>query len=221
MLNNRGLQHTALAEAPWYRQFWPWFIIALPATVVVAGFFMLYLAIRYSDELVSDNYYRDGLAINQLLSQDIRASELALSAELNFAAGVDVAYGVLSVQLSSARSDVVLPEILSLQLLHPTDAKSDRMLTLVAAGSSRYRGQFPNLPAHRFYLRLMPGLVADRDSQNQAAWRLSGELDFALAQAVTLNAAALKPPGLNMLKAGPSESNISAPASPTAGLLKP
>ena len=40
---------------PWYRQFWPWFIIALPASVVVASFFTLWLAISNPDQLVVDD----------------------------------------------------------------------------------------------------------------------------------------------------------------------
>ena len=44
---------------PWYKQFWPWFIIALPASVVVASFFTLWLAISNPDHLVVDeNEYR-------------------------------------------------------------------------------------------------------------------------------------------------------------------
>ncbi|MBT8069117.1 MAG: hypothetical protein HKP21_12920 [Xanthomonadales bacterium] len=39
---------------PWYKQFWPWFIIALPASVVVASFFTLYLAVSNPDQLVVD-----------------------------------------------------------------------------------------------------------------------------------------------------------------------
>ena len=43
---------------PWYKQFWPWFIIALPASVVVASFFTLYLAISNPDHLVvTDDEY--------------------------------------------------------------------------------------------------------------------------------------------------------------------
>ena len=29
---------------PWYRQAWPWFLISLPATAVIAGSFTFYLA---------------------------------------------------------------------------------------------------------------------------------------------------------------------------------
>jgi hypothetical protein len=40
---------------PWYRQFWPWFIIALPAAAVIASFFTLWLAISNPDYLVVDD----------------------------------------------------------------------------------------------------------------------------------------------------------------------
>lgn len=49
---------TKAAGLPWYRQFWPWFIIALPASVVIASMFTLWLAISNPDHLVvdEDNY---------------------------------------------------------------------------------------------------------------------------------------------------------------------
>jgi hypothetical protein len=37
---------------PWYRQFWPWFIIALPAAAVLASFVSLWLAVSHPDHLV-------------------------------------------------------------------------------------------------------------------------------------------------------------------------
>ena len=40
---------------PWYRQFWPWFIIALPAAAVLASFFSLWLAISNPDYIVVDD----------------------------------------------------------------------------------------------------------------------------------------------------------------------
>jgi hypothetical protein len=41
-------------DLPWYRQFWPWFIIALPACAVIASFITLWLAISRPDYLVVD-----------------------------------------------------------------------------------------------------------------------------------------------------------------------
>jgi hypothetical protein len=46
-------------EPPWYRQFWPWFIIALPASAVIASLITFYLAVSRPDHLVvEDEEYR-------------------------------------------------------------------------------------------------------------------------------------------------------------------
>jgi len=44
---------------PWYRQFWPWFIIALPASAVIGSFISLWLAVSHPDYLVvSEDEYQ-------------------------------------------------------------------------------------------------------------------------------------------------------------------
>jgi hypothetical protein len=42
-------------QPPWYRQFWPWFIIAIPASAVIGGFVTLWLAITHPESLVVDD----------------------------------------------------------------------------------------------------------------------------------------------------------------------
>ena len=44
---------------PWYRQFWPWFLILLPASVVVAGFVTLYIAADGADVVYHDPFVPD------------------------------------------------------------------------------------------------------------------------------------------------------------------
>ena len=62
-------------DIPWYRQFWPWFIIALPASVVVASFITLWLAISNPDHLViEDGEY-------QQLNSDLKAQAPAQESE--------------------------------------------------------------------------------------------------------------------------------------------
>ena len=46
--------HIPGQNLPWYRQFWPWFIIALPAAAVAGGLFTLWLALSNPDHLVVD-----------------------------------------------------------------------------------------------------------------------------------------------------------------------
>nr|MBP6228693.1 FixH family protein [Pseudomonadales bacterium] len=114
---------------PWYRQGWPWFLILLPATVVVACFFTLYLAIRHQDSLVRDDYYKEGLAINRDLARAQYAREHAIAGVLSF----DAATLAVELQLDNA-----LPTTpgLRLEILHPTDQARDQVLTLLRAGDN-------------------------------------------------------------------------------------
>jgi hypothetical protein len=52
--HQRNTDALAAKNPPWYRQFWPWFIIALPASAVIASFITLWLAISHPDHLVVD-----------------------------------------------------------------------------------------------------------------------------------------------------------------------
>ena len=65
---------------PWYRQFWPWFLIALPAISVVASFVSLALAIRNADEVVSEpGYELSRFAVEHPVVKDGNASAPATS----------------------------------------------------------------------------------------------------------------------------------------------
>ena len=50
-------------ERPWYLQFYPWMLIALPSAAVIGGFITLYLAISHPDALVRKDCVRDGATI--------------------------------------------------------------------------------------------------------------------------------------------------------------
>ena len=49
---------------PWYKEFWPWFLIAVPIITLIMGGVLLKLAISTEDSLVVDDYYKEGKAIN-------------------------------------------------------------------------------------------------------------------------------------------------------------
>jgi len=63
---------------PWYRERWPWILMSCPAIVVVAGLGTAAIAVATADPLVTEDYYRKGLAINREIAcahaqADIRA----------------------------------------------------------------------------------------------------------------------------------------------------
>lgn len=147
---------------PWYRQFWPWFLISLPASVVVAGLSMLYIANRGADDLVVDEYYKDGLAINRQLEKKDRAQALGISAHPSFS-GLDVRMEV---------TGAVTADKLDLRLSHPLEADRDFSVTLIAASPGDYRGRLLKPVAPRWHWTLeLPDV--------EQSWRLDGSIELA------------------------------------------
>ena len=87
----------------WYKEPWPWILMALPATAVVAGIITLLLAIRSNDGLVADDYYKQGLGINKVLARQEMAAKMGLKAR------VDLSGSKVVLQLSG-REGMALPE---------------------------------------------------------------------------------------------------------------
>ncbi|MFV0477239.1 MAG: FixH family protein [Parahaliea sp.] len=142
---------------PWYRQFWPWFIMFLPACAVVASLWTLFIAIEGSDDLVVDNYYTDGLAINLQLEKRNFALQNGISA------GIQLDGDQILITLSGP----VQAQQLTLQVSHPMEADQDFNATLIAASPGHYRGRLPRIPAERWHWVL--------DAGPDSRWRLDGK----------------------------------------------
>ena len=69
-------------NTPWYKQFWPWFLIAVPIITLIMGGVLLKLAISTEDSLVVDDYYKEGKAINATLDKEIMARKRNITTEL-------------------------------------------------------------------------------------------------------------------------------------------
>ena len=144
---------------PWYREPWPWILMAGPAIVIVAGFVTAWLAIVSNDGLVADDYYKQGLALNQRLQRDHYASDLGLRADV-MRSGQQVRL------LVAAERDAALPEALTLKLSHPTRAGQDQMVRMVAEGQGFYGGKLSADISGRWYVSI---------EDPAGRWRLQGE----------------------------------------------
>lgn len=80
--------HSKNVAAPWWKFGHVWLVVAGPAIVVVAGFVTLYLAIRTSDPVVSEDYYRKGIEINKTLEAGSNNLAPAIQARNHAATGV-------------------------------------------------------------------------------------------------------------------------------------
>ncbi len=120
------------AQVPWYRQGWPWFLIALPATAVVGGIITAVLAVRGFDGPVAADYYKQGLAINEEVARAQLARDLALIAEVDLAGFAD---GDRVRVVVTGKQALPREAALRLRLVHPGRPGEDRIAVLALVDS--------------------------------------------------------------------------------------
>lgn len=160
------------ASKPWYREPWPWFLMALPLTAIIGGAITAWFAVTSNDGLVADDYYKKGLAINQTLHRDEEAGVLHLQAALTRSDG-----GTLTMRL---RGDFkTYPQQVQLRILYPTRAGKDQTVSLQAVAPGSYAGHCQTLSRGKWYLIL---------EDNAKTWRLLGEWEVPQTRTVSLAA---------------------------------
>ncbi len=143
----------------WYREPWPWLLMAGPAIVVVASAITLWLAVSSDDGLVVDDYYKQGRGINQILSRDQAALQRGYRATLAWR----VDSGRMRVTLSGHGE---LPPTLRLLIVHPTRPGLDQVAQLDRIDAGLYEAAAAAPSAGRW-------LVTIEDDERN--WRLTGE----------------------------------------------
>lgn len=153
----------ATVSKPWYREPWPWFLMAGPFIVIVASFVSFYLAanLMNKDGLTSENYYKEGLAAGETLAHSKRAAELGLEAAMTLRSDA------VRIRLSTVADEqqhFQLPPAITLSLSHPTRAGLDQSVKLAWDGQA-YSGPV-RLPAAGHWL-----VVLEDEAKS---WRLMG-----------------------------------------------
>ena len=153
---NQNVPHRA-----WYREKLVWMVVGLPASAIVAGIVTIIIATQTSDGLVADDYYKQGLAINQTIARDEAARKLGLVAV------IELGDGKVRARLDS-RVAAELPDRMLMTLLHPTRAGEDQEVTLTRQGDM-YTGEVKIPRPGRWQVRL------EDESRN---WRMNGTAQF-------------------------------------------
>ena len=151
---------------PWYRQFWPWFLMLFPAAAVIGGIITFRIAATTDDGVVEDDYYKKGMAINRTLDRDQAAAAMNLTAQMQVSAE--------QVSLQLAGHLAQWPTTLRLRILHPTRAGMDQTVALTSQGHGRYMGACKTLGANKWDL-----LLEDEAKH----WRLAGHLELGWSEA--------------------------------------
>ena len=152
----------------WWKQPWPWIVIGMLGTTVVASLVTLVIAASTTDSLVSDDYTRQGKTINKRLAKDDFAERMGirLTPELQW-----VADDLLQIQLKyrAVDSSAVAPPFLRLTLSHPTLADRDTSVSLVQIQPGLYQAQVSGLSTGHWHAITEPPA---------GDWRVRSRLDI-------------------------------------------
>ena len=157
------MSETQTNVLPWYRHFWPWYLIALLLLGVLGTGDLIVEALRHQDPVVVDNYYKEGLAINRTLDQQRAATAMGLQARAHY----DGQGGMLTVRLTAKQN--VSATTLKLLFVHATLANRDYTVQLVRQSEDVYRAPLKALKPGNYDVMLEP---------EDETWRLDAHLTF-------------------------------------------
>jgi hypothetical protein len=155
---------------PWYREPWPWLLMSGPIIVIIAALVSAWIAIKSSDGLVTEDYYKQGLVAGETLMRSKRAEELGISAALR------LTDDRIQIRLTSQQD--TMPSALNLTLSHPTRAGIDQK-SLLKPSDGVYVGNL-NLPASGHWLVLV--------EDEAKTWRVMGSVMLPAAGEVVIGA---------------------------------
>ncbi len=151
-----------------------WMVIFFPSLAVVGGITTIIIALNTEDGLVVDDYYKQGLQINQVINHDEMARQLGLRAFVD----INAKSGQMLVSLS-AEGDLKLREEITFKLIHRTRSGQDQITTLSRVkDSADYRGYLkPPIIEGRWTIQI--------SAENE--WRLKQNLTTKNAEHILMN----------------------------------
>ncbi len=152
---------------PWYREPWPWVLLAVPAATVVAGVITMVIAARGADGVVAEDYYKRGLEIGVEARRQQQARALNLRAEIEW----DGLASGDAIRVTLHGQDAAAAPTVRLRLVHPARGDGDRIALLTRApradGSIAYVGAWS--PSASNVVPRVAQVVLETE-----AWRLDG-----------------------------------------------
>jgi len=133
---------------PWYKQFWPWFLIAIPLSSIIVGSQVMRLATDGTNSMVVDDYYKEGKSINARLDKIEKARELGITSTLLIEDG--------NIELRFLSGAPVSGEALKLDFFHVTQEAKDIAVLLTRDASGIYRSNEDFPVSGKWRLRLTP-----------------------------------------------------------------
>jgi hypothetical protein len=129
-MSEQPLHAESTNNTPWYRYPWVWFVFCIPLSAVAFGVVMIVSANYQPDDLVVDDYYKEGMGINRRLQMDDEAQRLGATATLTAVTQEGVVFNVTNGG-----------DALGLELFHVTDRNQDLRIDMRSLGQGVYVGE--------------------------------------------------------------------------------
>ncbi|WP_039976852.1 FixH family protein [Vibrio jasicida] len=146
---------------PWYKQFWPWFLIILPLTVVIWTIVTVVVFANNSVSLVAEDYYKKGKGINIDISKMNVARDLGLNAT--------VSSDVNTVVISFNKGELPHFPALTATFTHRTLPDRDFTKLLTADAKGNYRLTQEDSIQGPWFVELEP---------HNKEWMIQGRVEF-------------------------------------------
>lgn len=153
---------------PWYKQLWPWLLIAIPVFTALKAVHTVIIMQQHSPDLVVDDYYKEGRAINMQLAKYREAALRNLQATILIAGDKAV--------VRFAQNSVLDGEV-HLDFYHPTLAARDFALDAERSGELLYVANLPLSPQGKWQL-----VVSDASKD----WKLRADLNLPASAEIKL-----------------------------------
>jgi hypothetical protein len=128
-----------------------WLLVGVPAAAVIMGVVIVALASNGPTDLVRDDYYKAGLAINEDLTAEEAGEALGLTASLTTRGP-----GRMLVVVSQQQEPFDTVQELLIELPHPTLAEQDLRFTASAVTPGRWVALAPRFEGTRTLLAYPP-----------------------------------------------------------------
>lgn len=151
---------------PWYKHPHLWLVICLPILSIVVSLTFARTAFINKSDVVRDDWYMDGKALQQDLSRDTAAATANLHAKVSMNP-----QGQIDVVLSHAPNTAIPPQ-LDLYFFHPIKSEKDHKISLKRLEDGHFQGQMDAdllKPSH-YYVELDGHL-----------WRLKQRVELPIA----------------------------------------
>jgi hypothetical protein len=150
-------RNNRIAKTGGWKDPWRWLVATPPLAAVLAGG-----AIDSWDGLVVDDYYKQGLEINQVLARDEKAQQMGLGASVRWEP--EGREGTLVVIWDGGPGNLAPPS-LAVKLIYATREGLDQEVTATLSAPQRYEIRLPALHSGQWHVHL-----------GGDGWRITDEL---------------------------------------------